>query len=114
MIYFDLLTYIYKITNFNSEVCILVCLLEELLLVYLVRFDSLVTRLPVGWANLSIDICELESLDQSQYFVYTSADGVIVDLHATDLAHIINDKNTSQCCAIHIVVRIFNKHAIVP
>jgi len=56
-------------------------LLEVDFFVSLVGHDCILTRLPVGRANFTVLICELECFDQAERLINRSADGIVVDLH---------------------------------
>lgn len=82
-------------------------------LLLLVRHDRLHARMPVSRTHLSVFVCELESLDQSNCLVDGPADSVIVDLHRPQLMRLVQNKEASQGGSEHAVIFVGDKHAVV-
>lgn len=61
-----------------------------------IRLDGLGTSLPVGRANLTMLISELESLNKTKDFIDRSSNWEIVDCDLTDSTLGVNDEKTTE------------------
>lgn len=104
-----------QITHTRSHrLCSAVEVLEKVDLVLVVVLDGLTSRFPVGRANLMrVRARVLERLENAQSLVHTATDSVIVDLDRTDRTFRVDDEQTAQRRAVHLVVLVCNQHAIV-
>jgi hypothetical protein len=88
-------------------------MLEESHLFALGRDDGFVTWLPVSWADLSVLVCKLEGLDESECLVNASSNSIVVYLNRSDLLLWINDEKASQSCSLHWIIFLGNQHSII-
>ena len=67
-------------------------------------------RIPVGWADFAVFICELERLDEAESFVDRSSNGKIVDRDLTeanlDLRNHFQSCFSSSCLLILLCVHL--------
>ena len=88
-------------------------LLEVDLFVGLIRHNGLLSRLPVGRAHLTVLVRVLEGLDQAERLVHGPADGIVIDLHRSQLRLAIYDKNASKRRPEHRVLRVLDQYVLV-
>mmetsp|Transcript_11330 Transcript_11330/g.12947 ORF Transcript_11330/g.12947 Transcript_11330/m.12947 type:complete len:217 (+) Transcript_11330:111-761(+) len=61
-----------------------------------ISLEGLLSFLPVGWANFTVFISELESFNESQNFINVSTDWSVVDGHVSKDTLLVNDVGSSE------------------
>ncbi|KAJ8576288.1 hypothetical protein ON010_g2924 [Phytophthora cinnamomi] len=88
--------------------------LEEVHLLDVVGLDGFAARLPVGGAHLVwMRGRVLEGLEDAQRLVDAPAHGVVVDLDGADGALWVDDEESAQRGAEHLVLLVRDQHAVV-
>ena len=86
---------------------------KEAHLLLLVGNDRGSAWLPTSGANLTVLVGILEALNDTKSLVNVAADGVVVDLHASDLVFVIKDEDSANGSSIHRIFRVSDEHAII-
>lgn len=78
-----------------TTLCTFVGLREEFVLFDLIRLNCFITRLPVGWAYLTMLVSVLETLNQSYGFGNISTHSIIIDLHTAHNMLVVEDEHAT-------------------
>ena len=87
---------------------IVVSIFEVDLFGSLIWYDSLITGLPVGGTYFSMLISKLEGFDETDSLIDGSTDSIVVNLHGSQLALLVDDEKSAQCGTVHGVIAIFD------
>ena len=74
-------------------------------------FHGSTSWLPFGWADLTVRVSVLESLDESESLFDVSADWEIVDLDVSQDSFLVDDERSSESDTV--VFAMINKNTIV-
>ncbi len=75
------------------------------------RLHGLITSLlPFGWADLTVLVCVLEGLDESQDLLDVAADGKVVEAHVSQDALGVNDEGGTESDAL--VTTVLNQAVV--